>query len=150
LGLLEPRIAPAADRQLVAPSPAVAAIRFEHVSFSYPARDAVVLADFELELRPGETVALVGESGAGKSTVASLVLRLTEPSAGRIAVDGIDLAATEPEAWRARLAWVPQRPTIFTGTVADNIRLGDPSAPDDAVRRAAELAGADRFVHALP
>jgi ATP-binding cassette, subfamily C, bacterial CydD len=134
----------------LAPSPAVATVRFEHVSFSYPGRPGLVLDGFELELRPGETVALIGASGAGKSTAASLLLRLAEPTAGRLTVDGLDLAATRAEPWRELLAWVPQRPTIFRGTAADNIRLGNPDATDVSVRLAAERAGADEFVRALP
>ena len=134
----------------LAPSPAVATVRFEHVSFSYPGRPGLVLDGFELELRPGETVALIGASGAGKSTAASLLLRLAEPTAGRLTVDGLDLAATRAEPWRELLAWVPQRPTIFRGTAADNIRLGNPDASDVSVRLAAEQAGADEFVRALP
>ena len=135
---------------LVPPDPAACEIRFERVSFAYPAREALVLDELELTLRPGETLALVGESGAGKSTVASLLLRLADPSSGRIAVGEVDLAQCEIDAWRARLAWVPQRPTIFRGTVADNIRLGNAGATRAQVRAAAALAGADVFVCALP
>jgi ABC-type multidrug transport system fused ATPase/permease subunit len=109
-----------------------------------------VLGGFDLELRPGETVALVGDSGAGKSTVAALLLRLAEPTAGRITVGGVDLAGCRVEMWRQQVAWVPQRPAILRGTVADNIRLGDARASDEQVRDAAALAGADAFVSALP
>jgi thiol reductant ABC exporter CydD subunit len=148
LTLLEapPELASAGERP--APSPAAAAVRFERVSFEYPARQGLVLDGLDLELFPGETVALVGESGAGKSTVASLLLRLADPTAGRITVGGVDLAHCDTEAWRRRLAWVPQHPTIFRGTVADNIRLG--RAEVMTVRDAAMLAGADRFIEALP
>jgi ATP-binding cassette, subfamily C, bacterial CydD len=132
-----------------APSPAEAVVRLEGVSFSYPGRDGFVLAGLDLELDPGETVALVGESGAGKSTVARLLLRLAEPTSGCVTVDGIDLAACDAESWRRRVAWLPQRPTLFRGTVADNIRLGDPTADDERVRAAAEIAGAHAFVGAL-
>jgi ABC-type multidrug transport system fused ATPase/permease subunit len=125
-------------------------VRFESVSFAYPSRPGLVLDGFDLELHPGETVALVGESGAGKSTVASLLLRLTDPTAGRVTVGGVDLASCDTEAWRRQLAWVPQHPTTFRGTVAENIRLGRPGATDDEVRAAAALAGADVFVRALP
>ena len=135
---------------LVPPSPALAAVRFEMVSFAYPSRPGLVLDGFELELLPGETVALVGESGAGKSTVGNLLLRLAEPTSGRVSVGGFDLARCRADAWRRQLAWVPQQPTIFRGTVADNIRLGDARASDDRVRRAAALAGADTFMRALP
>jgi thiol reductant ABC exporter CydD subunit len=135
---------------LAAPSPAAATVRFEQVAFAYPSRAGRVLDGLDLELAPGEMVALVGESGAGKSTVASLVLRLAEPDDGRVTVGGIDLARCDTAAWRRQLAWVPQHPTLLRGTVADNLRLGRPGASDDDVRRAATLAGADGFVRALP
>jgi ATP-binding cassette, subfamily C, bacterial CydD len=135
---------------LAPPSPVAAAVRFEHVSFAYPSRAATVLDGLDLELFPGETVALVGESGAGKSTVASLLLRLAEPTSGRVTVGGVDLAECDTEAWRRQLAWVPQHPTVFRGTVADNIRLARPDAADKDVRAAVALAGADAFVRALP
>jgi ATP-binding cassette, subfamily C, bacterial CydD len=130
--------------------PAMSEVRFESVSFAYPSRDTPVLDGLELELRPGETLAIVGESGAGKSTVANLLLRLAEPTSGQVTVGGVDLAQCDVEAWRRRLAWVPQRPTIFRGTVADNIRLGEATASDEQVRAAAALAGADAFVRTLP
>src|SRR5262249_11277666 len=83
-------------------------------------------------------------------TVAALLLRLAEPAAGRVTVGGHDLAECDAAAWRRQLAWVPQRPTIFRGTVADNIRLGDAGASDERVREAAALAGADAFGGARP
>jgi ATP-binding cassette, subfamily C, bacterial CydD len=132
------------------PSPALAPVRFERVSFSYPRRPAPVLDGFGLVLAPGETVALVGESGAGKSTAAALLLGLLRPTAGRVTVGGVDLAACDVDAWRRLVAWVPQRPTLLRATVADNIRLGAPQASTGAVRAAAALAGADAFVSALP
>jgi len=133
-----------------APDPGHEPIVFEGVSFAYPLRDGDVLTDVDLELRPGETVALVGASGAGKSTLVALLLGFARPGEGRILVGDVDLAGVDLNAWRRRIAYVPQRPTLFHGTVADNIRLGDPGADDDAVRRAAELAGAHDFVSALP
>ena len=133
-----------------APSPRLEAVRLERVSFAYPARAGDVLDGVDLELAPGETVALTGPSGGGKSTVASLLLRLAEPTRGRVTVGSIDLSRCDPAAWRSQIAWVPQRPTLFRGTVADNIRLGAPSAEGDRVRDAARLAGADAFVRALP
>jgi ATP-binding cassette, subfamily C, bacterial CydD len=129
--------------------PAPGAIRFEGVTFAYPSRPGVVLDELDLELLPGETVALTGESGAGKSTVAALLLRLAEPTGGRITVGGVDLAECDAAAWHEQLAWVPQRPTIFHATVAENIALGDPSASGERVRDAARLAGADSFVSGL-
>jgi thiol reductant ABC exporter CydD subunit len=119
-------------------SPAGVAVRLDGVSFAYPARDGLVLDDVDLELRPGETVALVGPSGSGKSTLASLVLGLAEPTHGRVDV-GV-----------SRAGWVPQHPTVFSGTVADNIRLGNAGADQASVVAAARLAGADAFVRALP
>jgi thiol reductant ABC exporter CydD subunit len=150
LSLLEapPAVGSGGDR--TPPSPREAVIRLQGISFSYPSRPGLVLDEFELELRPGETVALIGESGAGKSTVGSLLLRLGEPTAGRVLVGGVDLAACRPDAWRQLVAWLPQRPTLFRGTVADNIRLGDAHTPDERVREAAELAGADSFILSLP
>jgi thiol reductant ABC exporter CydD subunit len=150
LELLDAPPAVGTDGRLVAPTPREAPVRFEGVSFAYPSRPGLVLAGFDLELSPGETVALVGPSGAGKSTVASLLLRLLEPSAGRVTVGGIDLAECRAELWRRQTAWVPQRPTIFRGTVADNIRLGNERAVESALRDAAMLAGADRFIRSLP
>jgi ATP-binding cassette, subfamily C, bacterial CydD len=136
--------------RLVPPSPREAPVRLESISFAYPSRAEVVLDRFDLELLPGETVALVGPSGSGKTTVASLLLRFAEPVAGRVAVGGIDLAECRAVLWRRLIAWVPQQPTIFRGTVADNIRLGDEGASERAVRDAAVLAGADRFIRSLP
>ena len=150
LELLERPPAIGSGGRLVPPSPRAAPVRFEAVSFAYPSRPEPVLDRFEFELQPAETVALVGQSGAGKTTVARLLLRLAEPSSGRISVGGIDLAECRTELWRRLVAWVPQQPTIFRGTVADNIRLGDERASDRAVRDAAALAGAARFVQELP
>jgi ATP-binding cassette subfamily C protein CydD len=150
LALLEaPAAAPRGGR-LIAPTPAEAPVRFENVSFAYPSRPSLVLNELDLELLPGETVALVGPSGAGKTTVAKLLLRFAEPTAGRLTAGGIDLADCRTNIWRSVIAWVPQQPTIFRGTVADNIRLGDGRASERRIRDTAVLAGADRFVEALP
>ncbi len=135
---------------LTPPHPAVATVRFEQVSFAYPSRPALVLDRLDMELAPGETVALVGRSGSGKSTVANLLLRLAEPTAGRVTAGGVDLADCRTPDWRRLAAWVPQRPTIFRGTIADNIRLGDATAADERVHEAAALAGAHAFIAAFP
>ena len=137
-------------RTLVPPSPAEAAIRLRDVSFGYPSRPARVLEGVDLTLHPGETVALVGESGVGKSTVASIVLGFLDPVGGSVAVGDFDLPSCDREAWHAHVAWVPQRPTLFRGTVAENIRLGAPGATNAGVRTAAALAGADEFIGAFP
>jgi ATP-binding cassette, subfamily C, bacterial CydD len=135
----------------VPPSPAVASVRFERVSFAYPGRPRPALDGFDLELAPGKTVALVGESGAGKSTAAALLLRLLDPDAGAITVGGTDLAACDPAAWRRMIAWVPQHPTLLRGTVEENIALGAGGAASAAtVHEAADLAGAAEFIRALP
>jgi ABC-type multidrug transport system fused ATPase/permease subunit len=127
-----------------------APVRLEAVSFAYPSRPGLVLDMLDLELHPGQTVALVGSSGSGKTTVANLILGFAEPDSGRVTVGGHDLALCRADVWRRNIAWVPQHPTIFRGTIADNIRLGNPGATVRSVRDAAVLAGADRFVQALP
>jgi ATP-binding cassette, subfamily C, bacterial CydD len=137
-------------RMLLAPSPMDAPVRLEAVSFSYPSRPELVLDGLNLELRPGETVALVGPSGSGKTTVANLILGFVEPRKGRLTAGGHDLALCRTDVWRRHIAWVPQQPTLFRGTIADNIRLGRPHAAERDVRDAAMLAGADRFIQALP
>lgn len=134
----------------LAPSPAQATVRLERVSFAYPTRAVPVLDRLDLDLEPGETVALVGASGAGKSTVAGLLLGMLSPVSGRITIGGVDLAGCRIDAWRRLIAWVPQHPTLLHGTVADNIRFGDPGAPEPMVRDAAARAGADAFIRALP
>jgi len=135
---------------LSAPSPREVPVAIEGVTVAYPGRPVPALERFSLWLDPGETVALVGPSGAGKSTVASLLLRFVDPSAGRVSVGGVDLAGCDVAGWRECVAWVPQGPTLFHGTVAANIALGAPGATDDAVRDAARRAGADPFIGALP
>ncbi len=149
LGLIEQ---PAAVVSGVALPPAArdVTVRFEGVSFRYPGRPQPALEAVDLELAPGETVALVGSSGSGKTTAAALLLRLCEPTAGRILAGDVDLTGCDLDAWRSGIAWVPQHPTLFRGTVVDNIRLGEPSASEDRVRAAARLAGADTFVSELP
>jgi thiol reductant ABC exporter CydD subunit len=150
LDLLDAPAATPAGGARTPPSPAEATVCLEGVSFAYPARPGLVLDGLDLELRPGETVAVVGASGAGKSTVAELLLGLLEPTAGRVVVGGIDLAACRMDEWRCQVAWVPQRPAILRATVAENIRVADPEALDAEVRDAAVLAGADAFVRSLP
>jgi ATP-binding cassette, subfamily C, bacterial CydD len=148
LDLLEERPAPA-PRVAVPPNPRDVPVRLERVSFSYPGRAGPVLDSVDLELAPGETVALVGPSASGKSTIASLVLGLANPSRGRVRAGAVDLAACDAKAWRAQLAWVPQRPALLRATVAENIRLGDPTASDSRMRAAAVVVGADAFVREL-
>ncbi len=104
----------------------------------------------DIVLAAGCRTAIVGPSGAGKSTLAGLLLRFLEPDGGLVTVGGRDLAGIDPTAWRAQVAYVPQSPHLFHGTVADNIRLARPDATDDEVAAAAEAAHASAFIADLP
>ncbi|MGA2321467.1 MAG: thiol reductant ABC exporter subunit CydD [Solirubrobacteraceae bacterium] len=132
------------------PNPALAAVRFEGVSYEYPQRAGMVLDGVDLELEPGRVTALIGPSGAGKSTLARLLMRLADPVKGRITCGGVDLCELDLELWRAQIAWVPQRPTVFTGTIAQNIALYAPDAGLTRIEDAASAAGALQFIRRLP
>jgi len=125
-------------------------IAFEDVRFAYDTARAFALDGFSLALPAGATVALVGPSGAGKTTAAHLLLRFLEPGEGAITVDGSPLAALAPEEWRRRVAWVPQRPRLFHGTVRDNVALARPDASDAQLAAAAARARLDVVLHGLP
>ncbi|WP_433475574.1 thiol reductant ABC exporter subunit CydD [Spirillospora sp. CA-142024] len=142
--------APATGTRSDVPDLARSTLRLEEVTVAYRGRDAPALDTFSLTVHPGETVALTGPSGAGKSTVLSVLLGFVQPDSGRVLVDWDDLGSFDPDAWRARIAWVPQRPYLFAGSVASNIRLGRPDASDTEVRAAAEAANALSFIEALP
>jgi ATP-binding cassette, subfamily B, bacterial len=132
------------------PQPVRGALRFEGVEFRYPSRpEAAALHDFNLDIRPGETVALVGPSGAGKSTVFALLLRFYDPQRGRISFDGVDLRAMTLPELRGAIALVPQETVIFSGSAADNIRFGRQDASDDEVHAAARAAEAHDFIQLL-
>ncbi|MCL6297361.1 thiol reductant ABC exporter subunit CydD [Streptomyces kronopolitis] len=133
-----------------APAPKGTALAVENLVVRHPGRTADSLPATSFEVRPGETVALVGPSGAGKSTLLSVLLGFTAPVAGRALVDGRDIASLEPESWRQRIAWVPQQPHLFAGSIAENVRLARPDADEAAVRAALADAGALDFVDALP
>lgn len=126
------------------------ALAFEGVTVRYPGRTGDVVSDVSFAVEPGETVALVGPSGAGKSTLLNVLLGFVPPAEGRVLVGGVDLAEADMEQWRSQIAWVPQRPHLFAGTIAENVRLARPDADDEAVRRALGDAGALEFVDALP
>jgi ATP-binding cassette subfamily B protein len=124
--------------------------RFEGVDFGYPDADAPALRGFDLDVRPGETIALVGASGAGKSTVLNLILGFHRPTGGRILLDGQDMAELDLRSYRRFVSVVPQESLLFEGTVRDNVGYGLPDADDAAVRRALADANALDFVERLP
>jgi len=127
-------------------------IRFDHVTFAYRTEDGVknALTDVDLVVPPGQTVALVGATGAGKSTFAKLVARFYDPTQGRVLVDGVDLRDVRSGSLRSQLGIVPQEGFLFSGTVADNIAFGRADASIEQVRAAAEAVGAGAFVAGLP
>jgi ATP-binding cassette, subfamily C, bacterial CydD len=125
------------------------AICLTDVGFAYRPNEPV-LHGIDFSLARGERVALVGASGSGKTTIARLLLGFDTPDSGSITVDGIDLGDIAPENWFARIAWMPQAPTLFHGSIGDNIRLGQPDANDAAVHRAAAAANAAQFIERLP
>ena len=126
-------------------------IVFDDVGFCYPSRpDTPALANFSLDVAPGESVALVGPSGAGKTTVFQLLLRFYDPQSGRLCLDGVPLAAADPLAVRKCMALVPQEAVIFASSVLENVRYARPEASADEVRAACTAAYADDFVRQLP
>ncbi len=136
---------------IVAPTTSTGAIAFEHVDFHYPARpDVPVLSDVDFTIAPGETVALVGRSGAGKSTIAALVQRFWDVSGGRVTVEGNDVKDMRLADLRRGMAAVSQDPVLFSGTLRDNITYGRPDAPPEAITRALDDAGLTDFIARLP
>lgn len=120
------------------------------LTVQYADRETPALEGFDLDLFPGEVVALTGPSGAGKSTVLAVLLGFVQPTSGSLTVDGVPASEFEASAWRRQFAWVPQRPGLRTGSIADNVRLGLPSATDEQVRRALAAAGAVELDPATP
>lgn len=146
----EPEIR-APDHPQVLPADIGGAIRFENVNFRYPSRpDTPALDELSLEIAPGENVAIVGPSGAGKTTFFQLLLRFYDAQSGRILVDGVDISRLDPVALRQQIGLVPQETVLFAESAMENIRFGRPDADDDAVRAAAEAAAASEFIEALP
>ena len=146
---------PARRAPAAAPSPGWPDLRrdpivLDEVSLGYPGRGGLALDRVCLTIRPGEHITLTGPSGAGKSSLLALLLRFAVPVSGTIRAGGADLAAIRADPWRDLVAWVPQRPYLFTATAAENIALGRPAASRDDIVRAAEISGAAGFIEALP
>lgn len=132
-------------------APGGSSLTLHGVTFRYPSRPTQAALDqVDLEVAPGQTVALVGPSGAGKTTVLALLLRFYDPQAGDILIDGVSIRDMNLQTLRSRIGVVPQDPVIFSSSVADNIRYGRPDASDDEVRRAAQAAHAEGFILNLP
>ncbi|MCB0247588.1 MAG: thiol reductant ABC exporter subunit CydD [Anaerolineae bacterium] len=136
------------------PLPAGFDIRFDRVSYTYPSSEGEerrpALRDFSLTIGAGQTIALVGPSGAGKTTISSLLLRFIELQSGAITVGGVPLGDIDAAAWRRQVAWVPQMPHLFYGSVLENIRMARPDASMEEVNAAARAAHAHEFISALP
>ena len=145
-GVPAPRPATAPEFRLDGPPEIV----FEDVSFRYAADRPPALAAVSFRIAPGTMLALAGPSGAGKSTAAQLLLGFLEPATGVIRVNGMPLSALDPREWRRHVAWVPQHPHLFHGSVLDNLRVARPGATPEELRRALELAGIAAFIDALP
>ncbi|MEU1819413.1 thiol reductant ABC exporter subunit CydD [Streptomyces roseifaciens] len=146
--VLETQPAPAGTAP--APDARRATLTVDRLAVRHAGRAEPSLPETSFEVRPGETVALVGPSGCGKTTLLNVLLGFACPDAGRVLVDGTDLASLSPESWRDQVAWVPQRPRLFAGTVAENVRLARPGATGAQVREALRAAGALDFVSMLP
>jgi len=147
--VLEEPVAPRGTRSDV-PDPALAAVEIEGLRVSYAGRGEAALDGVSLTVRAGEVLALAGPSGCGKSTLLAVLLGLIAPERGVVRVGGVDLAELDPTAWRARLAWVPQRPHLFAASVAENVRLGRDHASDEDVEAAIAAAGLADVVAKLP
>jgi ATP-binding cassette subfamily B protein len=126
------------------------AVTLDHVEFTYPGADVPVLQDVSLEALPGRTTAIIGSTGAGKSTLLSLIPRLYDVTGGAVRIGGVDVREAALEDVWDRIGLVPQKPYLFTGTVASNLRYGDANATDEDLWEALRIAQAEDFVRAMP
>jgi ATP-binding cassette subfamily C protein CydD len=145
-----PQAIPTPASSLITQIPVEYDLRFEDVHLAYDGGTRPALRGLTMTVPHGKTIALVGSSGAGKTTVARLLLRFVEPTSGAILVSETPLSAFDSDAWRARIAWVPQQPRLFYGTVADNLCLARPAASWEEMEEAARMANALDFIRALP
>jgi ATP-binding cassette subfamily B protein len=143
---------PSVSPPVVAPvlAPPRGEVEFRAVEFSYPGALAPVLRDIDLHVVPGRTTAIIGSTGSGKTTLLSLIPRLFDATRGSVVVDGVDVRQLDPEALWNRIGLVPQKPYLFSGTVASNLRYGDPHATDEQLWAALTVAQAEEFVAAMP
>ena len=164
MSIMIPRAAACAERitEVLATAPAIAppatpvtpaptgVVELRGVEYRYPGAADAVLADVSFVARPGEVTAIIGATGAGKTTLCELLPRLADPTAGAVVIDGVDIRDRDPDELRARLGLVPQRAFLFSGTVASNLRFGKPDATDAELWAALEVAQAADFVRAMP
>src|SRR5205823_15110597 len=143
-----PAIAPPAAPKR--PAALTGTVELRGVEYKYPGASAPVLADISFVAKPGQTTAIIGSTGAGKTTLLELIPRLSDPTAGAVLVDGLDVRERDPEELWARIGVVPQRSYLFSGTIASNLRYGDPDATDDELWTALEIAQAADFVREMP
>ena len=132
------------------PDPSEKSVHFEQVGFDFAGRDVPVLRDFAAEIKAGKRTLIVGESGAGKTTLIGLLMRFADPVRGRVVIGEVDLRELDPEEWRRQIAWLPQRPWLLAGSIADALRIAAPGAGDEELWTALEAAGAAELIAALP
>lgn len=145
---MPPAIAPPASP--IVPAENTGIVELRGVEYKYPGAAAPVLANISFTAKPGQVTAIIGSTGAGKTTLLELIPRLSDPTAGTVLIDGVDVKQREPEELWARIGMVPQRAYLFTGTVASNLRFGNPHATDEQLWAALEVAQAKDFVEAMP
>lgn len=143
-------VASPVEPMLLPVSPEGLTLRFENVGFGYPGAESMVLENISFEVAQGEVLGIIGATGSGKTTIVNLIARLDDPSTGRITLGGIDLRDLTSEALAKQIGYVPQKAYLFSGSVAQTLRLGDPSASEAALWQALETAQAADFIRALP